>query len=377
MGGGGAERQVSYLFSSSIVNKIFVLQNDCSYDISPENLCPLFGDTFRLGAFGIVKSLIYGPLKFAFKIKSGEKVISFLELSNFINILSKIFKPHEAFVSVRISPQFYNKKKLGFLYKFLMKLLYPYATKIITNSEQCRLELLNLTKFKDGQIIVIKNALDIEKIINLSKTGLYSQNSFEGYSFVTIGRLSYQKNYPAMLRIFSILKKNLKKARLIIVGEGKDRKKLEKLAQSLGLSTCHSIEHVGDVFFIGFHENPYQFINDKSIFLLTSYYEGLPNVLLEAMACGAFIVSSDCKTGPREILTKENLNNILLSSSILGENGLLLPVPNDTFKEELWTKEILKIIDKKETLESIRKKAAIAATKYQLDRVMTKWASLL
>ena len=373
MGGGGAERQVSYLYKHSLVESINILQNDCSYEIAKEDLQPLFSDHFKLGNFGILKTLFWGPLLFSFTFKENEKVLSFLELSNFVNILSKVFKSHDAYVSVRISPHFYNNKRLGFLYKFLMKFLYPYANKIITNSEQCRLDLLELIGVEESRIIVIKNALDLNRIVKLNVLSLNHDNLDNGQDFVTIGRLSYQKNYTALLKIFSLLKEKKSNSRLLIIGDGEKREELMSYAKELGLKVCERRDDKGDVYFLGFQENPYQFISKESIFLLTSHFEGLPNVLLEAMACNAFVVASDCKTGPREILTNESLGNVLVDSSILGKNGLLLPVPTDLEKEQFWVNQILNILENKEILEKIKSQALAASSHYSIENIMNKW----
>ncbi|MEC7276607.1 MAG: glycosyltransferase [Bdellovibrionota bacterium] len=258
-----------------------------------------------------------------------------------------------------------------------MKWLYPYAIKIITNSEQCRLDLLNLLKVDGDQIIVIKNAIDIERILELNKIGETLDKPTMGNDFVTIGRLSYQKNYPAMLRIFSSLLKEIPGSRLFIVGNGEERDSLITLAESLGLRVCENRDESGEVFFLGFQENPYQFISKDSVFLLTSHYEGLPNVLLEAMACGSFIVSSDCKTGPKEILEGTLSNTDNNNFSPIKSNGLLLPVPIDYETEKVWTREIKKVLKNTMLLKEIRNNAQVSSYNYHHDKIIKAWENLI
>lgn len=108
-----------------------------------------------------------------------------------------------------------------------------------------------------------------------------------------VGRLTAQKDYPTLLRAFAELRK-LKDVRLIILGEGKDRDSLEALARQLGIAS--------DIEMPGFVANPLPYIKAASVFALSSRWEGLPTVLIEALACGTPIVSTDCPSGPSEVL---------------------------------------------------------------------------
>lgn len=110
---------------------------------------------------------------------------------------------------------------------------------------------------------------------------------------LAVGRLSKAKDYPTLIRAFSILLKN-RPARLLILGEGECRAELEQLVGELGLS--------GEISLPGFVDNQYAFMSRASVLVLSSAWEGLSNVLVEALACGTKVVSTDCFSGPREIL---------------------------------------------------------------------------
>lgn len=107
------------------------------------------------------------------------------------------------------------------------------------------------------------------------------------------GRLVPQKNFPLLLRAFAKLRAQ-RPARLLILGEGKQRTRLEALVQELGLEA--------DVALPGYVANPYAAYARAALFVLSSDWEGLPTVLIEAMACGCPVVSTDCPSGPAEIL---------------------------------------------------------------------------
>lgn len=107
------------------------------------------------------------------------------------------------------------------------------------------------------------------------------------------GRLSRQKDFALLLRAFAEVRKT-RPCRLVILGDGEERAALETLARELGVG--------GDVAFPGFALNPYPYLARAGVFVLSSRWEGLPTVLIEAMALGVPVVSTDCASGPREIL---------------------------------------------------------------------------
>jgi glycosyltransferase involved in cell wall biosynthesis len=122
--------------------------------------------------------------------------------------------------------------------------------------------------------------------------------------FVASGRLTAQKDFPTLIEAFRLLKSKVQ-ARLIILGEGEERGRLEAMISASNLS--------GDVDLHGFVENPYAYLSRADAFVLSSRWEGLPTVLIEALACGCPVVSTDCPSGPREILQD-------------GKYGALVPV---------------------------------------------------
>jgi glycosyltransferase involved in cell wall biosynthesis len=122
-----------------------------------------------------------------------------------------------------------------------------------------------------------------------------------------VGRLVPQKDYTVLLRAFSRIRKS-RPIRLIVLGEGTERRRLERYAQRLGVRD--------DVDFPGFVKNPFPFMRRCTVYVLSSRFEGLPGALIQAMACGAPVVSTDCPSGPSEIIDS-------------GSNGFLVPVGDD------------------------------------------------
>ena len=110
---------------------------------------------------------------------------------------------------------------------------------------------------------------------------------------LSAGRLTRQKDHDTLLRAFARVRQEAA-ARLVILGEGESRPALEQLADQLGVQA--------DVQFPGFVDNPFAFMARARLFVLSSRWEGCPNVLIEAMACGVPVVSTDCPSGPAEVL---------------------------------------------------------------------------
>jgi glycosyltransferase involved in cell wall biosynthesis len=110
---------------------------------------------------------------------------------------------------------------------------------------------------------------------------------------LAVGRLTPAKDYPTLLRAFSKVRSK-HDCRLIILGEGELRPKLEALVKDLDIGDSVQMP--------GFVENPFSWMRQATLFVLSSAWEGLPNVLIQAMACGTQVISTDCDSGPREIL---------------------------------------------------------------------------
>ena len=161
------------------------------------------------------------------------------------------------------------------------------------------------------------------------------------------GRLSEQKDFPTLLAAFARLREHCP-ARLVVLGKGHLRPELELQARELRIT-----EHVD---FPGFVHNPYAFMAKASLFVLSSRHEGLPTVLIEAMACGCPVVSTDCPFGPDEILES-------------GRWGELVPVGDDWALSEA----MLRTLEKPHPRDALRKRAAV----FSIDQAVARYESLL
>jgi glycosyltransferase involved in cell wall biosynthesis len=117
-----------------------------------------------------------------------------------------------------------------------------------------------------------------------------------------VGKLKAQKGFDVLLRAFAHVRA-ARPARLVILGEGPQRRALERLARELGIAD--------DVALPGFVANPFAWMARSGVFALSSLWEGLPSVLIEALACGCAVVSADCPSGPAEILEAGRLGPLV------------------------------------------------------------------
>lgn len=187
---------------------------------------------------------------------------------------------------------------------------YPRADAIIAVSEGVKGELIDMNPSLAGRIRtcptpVISEALLREADEHADHPWLHDAKI---PYILGMGRLHPQKDFPTLLRAFAAVRRQ-RQVRLIILGDGAERRDLIALARALGVEE--------DVSFPGFKENPFPYLKRARTFVLSSRYEGMPNVLVQAMALGVPVVATDCVSGPREV-TRD------------GQLGMLVPVGDVT-----------------------------------------------
>jgi glycosyltransferase involved in cell wall biosynthesis len=188
----------------------------------------------------------------------------------------------------------------------LMRVLYPCADGVIAVSAGVASDLSREIRIPLGDISVIYNPVLTPQLLACAEVkgdGPWKKEDSLP-RIIAVGRLSKQKNFSLLLNAFAALKKRID-CRLVILGEGELRQDLENEANSLGVAASISMP--------GFVKNPYVWMKNSDLFVLSSAWEGLPTVLIEAMACGLPVVSTDCPSGPSEILE-------------YGKWGVLVPV---------------------------------------------------
>ncbi len=150
--------------------------------------------------------------------------------------------------------------------------------------------------------------------------------AFCGKTIVSHGRLSEVKNYPRLIKAFSIVHGELPETRLLIVGEGGERARLERLIADLDLA--------GSATLLGLRKNPYPYLARSALYVLSSYAEGFPNALVEGMAFLP-VIAVDCKSGPREILSQKSLDCVTQGVERADYGILVQPAHDRLFHSEI------------------------------------------
>ncbi len=235
------------------------------------------------------------------------------------------------------------------LVPFFMKLLYPRANAVAGVSAGVARDLEQELGLEKETVQVLNNPVVNEDLLAQSQADLdhpwFAANLPP--VFLAVGRLNPQKDFPNLLCAFAQVRQQ-KFARLIILGEGQERQKLEKIIDSLGIAE--------DVLMPGFVKNPYAYMKRASCLVLSSREEGLPTVLIEAMACGCPVVATNCPSGPDEILDN-------------GAYGHLVPIENS----EALAEAIIKTLENPPNTERLIQRA----NEYSTEKVVATYLSLL
>lgn len=213
--------------------------------------------------------------------------------------------------------------------------------KIIAICQEMKEEIKELYPSLSHKIEYIYNPLDCNNIIeqgneNIEKMTSYEKELIESDYFLAISRLdAVQKDFETLIEGYLILKNKGIKERLYIIGEGDGRVKIEKMIEEKNLTK--------DVILLGQKQNPYVWIKHSKLFIHSSRYEGLPTVLLEALMMDKFIVSSNCPTGPTEILTNPKVGELF----DVGDANQLAEKVLKVLYDKDYQKELLKNIQLK------------------------------
>jgi glycosyltransferase involved in cell wall biosynthesis len=309
LAGGGAEKTAlvigaGFLERGHQVDIVLAkAQGELMSSVPPE------AKVLNLGAFRTLAAL--PGLTAYLRREKPEALISFPDVANAIAIWAKMLSSSQTKVLIgvhnHLSDVIKNSSKLQEkIYPALLRIFYRHAAVVMAISNGVAEDVVKVTGIPRHKIIVIYNPIPVSNIIRLKS------ESIDHPWFVpeqppvilSVGRLVKQKDYPTLLNAFALVRKH-RQVRLVILGEGELHNRVLDWATKLGI--------VSDVDLPGFVHNPYSYMSRCSVFVLSSAWEGFGNVLAEALACGTQVVSTDCQSGPDEIL--EN-----------GRYGRLVPV---------------------------------------------------
>ena len=301
----------------------------------------------RMGTVYQVKALVRRTLllKKLKKNRHYKAVLSFSEMTNLSNVLSGKGKQKKTKTILSILNDVGNTRDTGWRQHLVVTFIFPicfkWADRTVACSKEIADELVNECGLAREKSNVIYNGLDLEKIKeNTSKLPTEPLCNESEKLIVSVGRMTKQKGQWHLIRAVKQLRDQGLPIKLIIFGEGELQSKLEEMVEEAGLK-----DHV---FLPGFVENPHQYMKRADAVVFPSLYEGFSNAIAEALASGAPVISTDHKTGAREILAPDTDYRAKNHDRIEeAQYGILVPVCDGVFRraDEPLTKEEQLIAD--------------------------------
>ncbi|MBS1588538.1 MAG: glycosyltransferase [Bacteroidetes bacterium] len=309
--------------------------------------------------------------------------ISFLEGPDYVNVLTK--GKEKVTLSIRGS-KMHDKEISGIMGSFRKRILIPWlyrkADSIVCVTDALCNELNQQFGIAKEKLLTIYNFYEVENIREQAAEALTPEEEtiFSLPVIISSGRLHVAKEYDKLIALFAKLKTK-RAARLMILGDGDKKHSLIRLCHSLNLITCdwqadRANNATADVYFMGFQTNAFKFYKQSTLFALASSWEGFPNVLAEALICEIPVVSTDCYTGPREILNQDELQQTPTTVAIRTKVGSLLPLLQNPSAEtnEMWIEEMTYWMKQDkippENFDEL-------TNRYTLDTMLNKWKNVI
>jgi len=307
----------------------------------------------------------YARLKKFKKEKNIDISISFKDNPNLTSLFSK--QNDRIIMTVHTTPSRDYRGLKGKVYKFLISRYFNRADRVVTVSDGIKNDLIRNYGVIEKMIQTIYNFVDLENIDHLTSESIEENMKSlleNGSTVINVGRLSEAKGQQHLIRAFKKVSGELPDSRMIIVGDGEWRKYLEELIDELDLKNR--------VFLIGNRNNPYKYLKQADLFVLSSVYEGFGIVLIEAMACGLPIISTDCPSGPAEILSDGS--------------GVLVPAPdgkkysgNDplTAEENTLADEMIRLLKDESERDRLKNDSLKRSGDFSSEKIIQQWKNLI
>ncbi len=308
--------------------------------------------------------------------------IAFGDMANVFSSLSFTSEYKIASIHALKSVEFVNKSFLSSVFKMAFKTSYFYFDKVVCISQAIKIDLLEKCDFKfKNKLQVIynpHNILQIEKLATIQLDLKSEKDLFKNDIILFLGRMSTQKAPWHLIKAFSLLENKENKIKLVLIGDG------DKNVTDYLLKLVDKLNLQQNVIFLGRKSNPYQYLKKAKVLALSSYYEGTPNVIVEAIATETPIVSSNCTNGIIELMSVEekyNSNeNIITESGIITPNffkGSLAIPSNDeiTNEEVIFAKALQEVLENNSFKKNLINNKQLLLEKFNLERIALQYVT--
>ncbi|HXD89727.1 MAG TPA: glycosyltransferase, partial [Candidatus Binataceae bacterium] len=232
--------------------------------------------------------------------------------------------------------------------------IYPRVERLVCPSQAAADSLGSMMTLDLAKLAIIPSHVDCDRLQTLARQPLpeWAAEIFRKPTVINVGRMVPSKGLDLLIRAHALMRGAGLDHNLLILGQGRSRGELENLAESLGVRAS--------VFMPGFMRNPYALMKAAAVFALSSRFESLPLVLVEALAIGSAIVATDCQGGPREVLQR-------------GRNGLMVAANDET----ALASGISRLLRDRAMRDELKTAAPIRARDFSADKVVPRWERLL
>ena len=278
-----------------------------------------------------------------------------------------------------------QSKLFGLFSKFIYQA--RNTKKIVTVSKGIEDSFIRHLNLNENRIETIYNPFDISEIQKKANevitefTGLFNEDVL-----IVAARLSEPKGHRYLLQIFTELIQTKPDLKLLLLGDGELKDKLIMYAKGQGLKVFSKFSNDDyntnyNVYFIGFQNNPYKYIANAKLFLMTSLWEGFGNTLVESMACGTPVISTDCESGPKEIIAPALEGQV--TNEKYGRYGVMMPplsIENDTLSRthiNMWCNTINNLLTDSQTLDDLKASGLKRTWEFDKSAIMSKWIDLM
>jgi len=389
---GGAQRSFCSLANAlsalhTVTVCVFNTSLGISFTLKPKIVdlgIPAGKHIFSKGYFFIRRYRAVSKLKEDLNINT---TISYLEGANYVNALTG---NDRRILSVRGSI-YYDDNIYGLMgmmrKNVFMPFVYRRAQYIVALNNGIEKELKERIGIDAGKIGAIRNFYNVDRIKILAQMPLDKQYDFlqDKQYLIYAGRLASGKGLKSILDSFRMLQSDRRELVLVLIGDGPLKQEIVSYALANGSKVfVQGINHKSEIndaemLFLGYQENPYQFIKKATMLIIASTSEGGPNILMESLICDTLVVSTDCPYGPAEHLAPE-LNGEPVKKVTVGNHGILLPLPTKNHYVEIlqqWCQVIMEYLENEEQRKVIVNRARRWLIEQSPHSILENWKQII